>query len=313
MTLAAKGLRVLREALLENLVLKAVSLALAVGFYAFLHGAQNAQRTFSLSVVALLADRDSSRTLLTPPPATVRVTLRGSRAVLDDLKGDDLGTVQLDAHKGSESYAPFDVSRLKIPAGVTAIVEPAGIDLVWDDVTARPLPLQISVTGQPAAGFAVQGGPRAEPSAVAARGPRTLLETLQHARAEPFDVGGLTEGTFPRKLVLDPPPSGVTYDTSATQVTVAIGRARLDRVFVKLPVQVVGVARATVFPPEVDVRVSGPPEVVNALRPEQLVPTVDVRAAGHDTKSAGSAAIAVTLTVDGCKSQVVPSSVVVKW
>jgi hypothetical protein len=313
MTLADKGLRFLRESLLENLMLKAVSFALAIGFYAFLHGAQNAQRTFSLSVVALLAEGGSSRTLLTPPPATVRVTLRGSRTVLDDLKADDLGTVQLDAHKGHESYATFDASRLKIPAGVTAIVEPPGIDLVWDDVTTRPLPIQISVTGQPAAGFAVQGQPRAEPSAVAARGPRTLLETLQHARAEPFDVGGLTEGTFPRKLVLDPPSSGVTYDTTTTQVTVSIGRARLDRVFVKLPVQVVGVARAVSVPPEVDVRVSGPPEVVNALRPEQIVPTADVRAAGQDTKTGGSASITVSVGVEGCRSQVVPGAVVVKW
>ena len=313
MTAVARVTRVLREALFENVFLKLVSFTLAVGIYAFLHGSQNAQRAFSVSVVALLPEEITGRTLLTPPPAAVRVTLRGPRTVLDDLKTDDLGTVQLDARKGTEPYATFDAARLKTPAGVVASVDPPGIDLVWDDVSTRKVPIQISVTGQPALGFAVQGSPRAEPSLVEARGPRSVLETLQRVRAEPFDVGGLTEGTYPRKISIDAPPGAIGFDTRSTQVTVVIGRARLDRVYVKVPIQIVGVARGTAIPAEVDVRVSGPPEIVSALRAEQIVPTADVRAAGQDTKVGGSASIAVAVAVESCSAVVVPASVVVKW
>ena len=106
---------------------------------------------------------------------------------------------------------------------------------------------------------------------------------------------------------------GIGFDTRSTQVTVVIGRARLDRVYVKVPVQIVGVARGVAIPAEVDVRVSGPPELVSALRAEQIVPTVDVRAAGYDPKVAGSASIAVAVTIEACSAAVVPASVVVKW
>ena len=44
--LVNQGVRgILRSAFLENLGLKAMSLAFALGFYAFIHGAENAQRT----------------------------------------------------------------------------------------------------------------------------------------------------------------------------------------------------------------------------------------------------------------------------
>lgn len=313
MSAAVRTGRWLKEALFENLALKVLALAVSIAFYAFHHGAQNAQRTFSVSVVALLPKEEQNRALVTILPANVRVTLHGSRSVLDDTKADDLGTVQLDLRKGTETAATFDASRLKLPPGVSAVIDPPGIEVAWDTVVTRAVPVQLSVTGQPAAGFAVQGQPQAEPRMVNARGPKGLLETMQHARAEPFDVGGLTEGTYPRKIAIDAPPSRVTFDVSTTTVTVQIDRARQERVFVKVPVQVVGVSRGTAVPTEVDVRVSGPPGIVGALRTEQIVPTIDLRAAGVDVTKPGSTSLPAAIAIEGCVTQVVPPSIVVKW
>jgi hypothetical protein len=312
MTRGARAGRWLKESLVHNLPLKLVSIVFSLSFYAFLHGAQNAQRTFPVSVVTLLPPDDASRALLTQPPATVRVTLSGGRTILDELKAEDLGTVQLDVRKGAGSFASFDTSRLKIPAGLTPTVDPPGIDLVWDSIVTRPVPIQISVTGQPAPGFAVQGEPTADPKVSFARGPLSIVETIQHARAEPFDVGGLAEGVYTRKITIDAPPSRVAFLEQSTMVTVQIGRARLDRVYVRLAVQVIGPARATVVPPEVDVRVSGPLDVVDSLRPEQLVPVADARAIAADGKP-GSATVPVSVSVEGCTTQVTPATVVVKW
>jgi hypothetical protein len=136
---------------------------------------------------------------------------------------------------------------------------------------------------------------------------------MQFARAEPVDIRDLGAGTVPRKVLIDAPPAHVTFDAQSTTVTVQIGRARQERQYVKLAVQVVGVASGKSSPSEVDVRVSGPPDVVGALRPEQVVPIADVRSTGTDLKAPGSTSVPVTAHIEGCTTQVIPSAVVVKW
>lgn len=305
-------LRTLRAAFLENLGLKVISLAFALGFYAFLNGPQTAQRTVQVSVVVLLP-KDPQRVLLTQPPATVRATLHGIRSAFDDLRAEDLGTLQLDLRRGTEAYGAFDASGLNLPPGVHVELDPPGIALSWDDMVTRNIPVQVTVTGQPIAGYAVLGQPIADPRTITAHGPKSAVDTIQYVTAEAFDVGGLTEGEYQRKVPVSRPPPQVTYEESTSSITVTIGRARLERVYVKLPLHVLGVAHGTAIPNEVDVKVEGPPEIVGILRPEQIVATVDVRPSGEDTKQPGSARLPVIATVEGCTTQVIPSSAVVKW
>ncbi|MCS6901752.1 MAG: YbbR-like domain-containing protein, partial [Polyangiaceae bacterium] len=133
MTFLHRVSRWVRGGLAENLLLKLVCLLIALLFYGYLHGAQNAQRSFSLSVVTLLPT-DEERVLMVDPPSTVRVTFTGSRPILDDLKSDELGSIQLDLRQARDTYVPFDISRLRVPAGLTVEVDPPGILLVWDAV-----------------------------------------------------------------------------------------------------------------------------------------------------------------------------------
>jgi YbbR domain-containing protein len=307
-----RGRKWLTEAFLDNLPLKILCLLVSLLAYSFLHGAQNAQRVFSVSVVRLLPPENSDQVLLTDLPATVRVTLSGSRPILDELRAEDLGSVQLDLRKPNGAFGVFDTAALKIPAGLTPTVDPPRIPLHWDTLGNHTIPVQTSVAGQPAPGFAVQSGIVSDPRFVQAHGPRTLLETLQVARVEPFDISGLGEGVHTRRLLLDPAQARIQYAEKSVLVTVTIGRARLERVYPKLQVHATGVGRATLVPPEVDVRVSGPPEQIDALRPEHLVPTVDVRSVAGDARS-GAQTVPVTLQVEGCSVQVSPPSVVVKW
>jgi YbbR domain-containing protein len=303
--------RTTRELVVQNFGLKVVSLMFALGYYGFIHGAHDAQRSFALSVVVLPPHDIGSRVLLTQPPTTVRFTVSGSKTIVDDLKAEDLGTVQLDL-RGESTYASFDTRAVTLPPGLNHTVDPPGIELEWDDLIDRELPIQVSVTGQPAPGYAVQAQ-IASPTMVVAHGPRTLVEAIQLARAEPFDISGLGEGIFPRKIMLDRAPSQVRFDVQHTLVTVQIDRAKLDKVFSKVPVRVVGLAHATVTPGEVDVRVSGPVEVVSPMRMEQVVPTASILPTAIDTTKPGSVTLPVEVIVDGCTTKTSPDTVLVKW
>lgn len=306
-------LRFAKGTVTENLGLKVVSLALSVGLYAYHHGASNAERSFSVGVVSFTPPEDKGRALVTQVPSTVRVTFRGSRSSLDDLRTDDLGAVELNLRRGTESFATFDPSQLRVPPGVVARVDPPGIEVTWDDVVSREVPIVVPLDGHPVAGFAVVGEPSVDPTRVLARGPRSIVETLQSVKTESFELSGLVEGLAQRKLPLDTPPSRVSLDQRSVTVTVRVDRAREERLFPKVPVQVVGPARAQVVPAEIDVRVAGPPSVVATLRADLIVPTIDVRALGGDPQKPGSLTGEPKVAIDGCTITLVPSSVVVKW
>jgi YbbR-like protein len=305
----------IRDMMVENLGLKILSFTFALGLYAFVHGSQDAQRTLPVDVVATPPPENLHRVLLTPLPPVVRVTVRGPRPILDEMKADDLGAFQLDLRTGKLEHVAFDPAAIHLPPGVRAEqIDPPSIALRWEDEIVREIPIRAPLTGMPAPGFVVKGPARPEPVAVRAIGPRSVVEVVQFANAEAFDVSGLSrEGSFVHTLALERPPVRVEYETKTVSVTVQIAREELQRSFVKVPVQLVGAAHGTVAPSEVDVKVEGPPEVVRSLRSDQIIPTADLHALGVNTATPGSAKVPVTVELSGCRAAVQPGAVVARW
>jgi hypothetical protein len=300
----------LRAVVFENLNLKLLSFACALGLYAWVHGSQEAQRSIDVNIDTLLPTSPSSRVLTTPIPPTVRVTVRGPRSTLDDLRADNMRPIQLDLHGGNETRVAFDPSIIPVKPGLKVEqIDPPSIDLVWEDVIVRDIPVEVGVVGTPATGYVVKGAPVADPKVVRAHGPKSEVIVIQRVRAEAFDVTGLTEGKYPRQLAIDRPRGRVTYDAQSVATTVEIGREVAERPFTRVPVAIIGHPTARVQPAEVDVRLSCPPEIVRALRPEQVVPRVQVAA----TSEHGSDALPVQLAIDQCEVHVTPPNVVVRW
>jgi hypothetical protein len=301
----------------ENLNLKLLSLAFALVLYSLVHAAADAQRSIKLSAVVL--PPPPNRVLMTPIPDYIRVTVRGPRSTLDDLHADDIGSVQLDLRGGNETRVTVDPTMLPVPPGlkveqiefvdVAGRVYPPSIDLVWEDTIVRDVPVEVGVVGTPAAGFVVKGAPAADPAKVRAQGPKSDVSVLQHARADGFDVTGLTEGTYSRWLAIEPAKGKVSFDEQRVKATVEVGREVVERQFQKVPVSVLGLPKAKAQPAEVDARIACPPEVVRALRPEQVLPRVQV----VSTAEHGSEAIGVQIAIDQCEVHVTPPSVIVRW
>jgi hypothetical protein len=300
----------LRSMFLENLNLKALSLGFALVLYSLVHATQDAQRSLLLGVVALTPSESSNRVLMTAIPAQIRVTVRGPRSALDDLHADDMGSVQLDLRGGNETRVTFEPSMVPVPPGLRIEqIDPPAIDLAWEDLIVRDVPVEVGVVGTPARGFVVKGAPQSDPRMERAHGAKSEVLVLQRARADAFDVSGLTEGKYTRQLAVDRPPGRVTFDSPSVTATVEIDREVVERSFSKVPVAVIGRANAKAQPAEVDVRLACPPEIVRALRPEQILPRVQVASAVDH----GSDAMSVQLTIDQCEVHVTPASVIVRW
>src|SRR5580658_1048507 len=176
----------------ENLNLKLVSFAFALVLYSLVHDAQDAQRVIDVGVTVRVPPDSANRILVSQSATKVRLTLRGSRAALDDIHTDDLGTLQVDAHAGTEKELNLDPEMVHaLPPGVRVEeIDPPMIDLQWEDEIVRDVPVEVSVVGSPANGYVVKGVPTADPRTVRVKGPKSEVLTLQHARAEAYDVTG---------------------------------------------------------------------------------------------------------------------------
>ncbi len=305
----------IRAAMFDNLTLKVISLLAALGVYALIHGAEDVQRTVALSVVSIMPSESASRQLISQLPSEVAVTLHGSRTALDALHKDDLGTLQLDLRSGRETRIELDASMFHVPAGLSVLqIYPSTIEVRWDDVIERQIPVQIPRTGELLADLVIKGTPIAQPPIVNARGPRSVIEVMQFARTAPFDVTGLTEGDHRRTLALDKPPKLVTFDVESVTAIVDVARELLTKPFTGLKVEVVGVVRATTKPATVTVVVTGTAEAVNAVQAEALVPRIETKTPQVDTTKPGSAYLDVLIDVPpGVKAEVQPPKVLVKW
>jgi hypothetical protein len=302
----------IRGLLFDNLGLKVLSLLVALGFYAFIHGAENARRTLAVPVVAIQPP-ESTRQLMTQLPPEVAVTVRGSRTQLDDLRADDLGSLRLDL-TGQETRVDLAAPMFHVPPGITVEqIFPSSIPLKWDEVVLRSIHVQVLRTGEPPHGLSVKGPPGVEPPVVTARGPRSAVETISVVRTALFDVTGLPEGQHRKKLRLEDPPKLVAFDTEFVDATVELAREVVTNKVPNLKVEVVGVPRATTRPTVVTVYVMGTAEDVNSIAPDSLVPRVEPKVTGADLGKPGSAYLDVVVDVPRGKARVDPPKVLVKW
>jgi YbbR domain-containing protein len=306
----------LRESFTENVGLKALSLGLAVGLFAFLYGQQDEQQcTIEVGVVTRPPPEDANRELMTQMPPTIHVTLRGPARALDELNQTRIPPVEIDLRQGHRKQIVFDPGMFNVEDARITIIDPPSIDLEWEDVISRQIPVQASIAGQPAPGYVVKGEPEVEPPTLTVRGPTSLIEVMQFARLAPFDVSGLSEGTHRRRIAIDAPPSRVRFiGPTSAGVSVVIARRLSEAKFENRPVEVVGVVGATVVPRTVDVTVLGPPEIVRALKADQVVPRADLTAIPElNLTRHGTAVVKLSVELVKAEAEIQPPSVNVRF
>jgi len=304
----------LRAALTTNLGLKGLSLLFALSLVLY-HRAQQdeQQRTIPVGVVLRLPEENARRELMTPIPAAVHITVRGAARTIDSMLQGGMPPVELDLRDGNIQRVSFESGMFTLPHGVELkVIDPAALDLEWEDVITREIPIQSPITGNVAEGYE-KGEVVVDPKTVGVKGPRSLIEVMQFARLAAFDVSGKTDGLYRHPIALDPPPARVQFigGGSAT-VTVEIRRRTVHEKFPNLRVEVVGGTRVLVKPSSVDVTVRGPPEVIAGLRTALVVPRVDISAATAG-KPHGSAVVPLTVDLAKAEAEIQPPSVLVTW
>ena len=214
----------------ENLGLKLLAMALAIGLWLSVAGETVIERGFEVPVGFQNVPADLQ--VAGDPPDTVHVRVRGPMSIVNrlalgaavavlDLAGERPGERRLFDMFADRVRTPFGVEVIQvIPATITAALERAG--------APRTVPVVPDIEGQPAEGFAV-GRISTVPESVEIVGPTSLLDSVVEAITEPVLIEGSSErvqslvtiGVSDRVLRLQTP--------SSAEVTVEIVPAPVER------------------------------------------------------------------------------------
>jgi hypothetical protein len=266
------------DAATENLGLKATSLLIAMALYGVVRGAGNVERAVEVNLLVRPPATDVRRVLMTDLPDRVRVVMQGPPAVINAIRPESLGGVEVNVSDGRRAIARIDPDTLQVPAGVTVLsLQPSSLQLSWEDLVERDVPVRVDTVGRTADGTRPATVIEATPSRVRVSGPALYVDALTAVRAEAIDVTGLEAGQHSRRVALELPRSRVQYlGVTSVRVSITVERDLVERRLERVEVTVVGSTRMVLRPQAVTMRLRGLAQAVSALDPSAIIPTVDV-------------------------------------
>ena len=264
-----------RELFMHNLGLKIASLVAAIVLFSVVRGAEDAQRSVFVDVVALLPAPGSGKMLVSELPDQVRLTLKGSRSQINAIRPESMPPVQIDLTDTDLRYYYFADDEFDVPAGVTITqVGPTSIALDWANQVERRLPVQPRLTGQPRDGLVLGEPARAEPAEVVVVGPDSEVADLRAVQTSPIELSQVQEGHNELSASLVRPPPHTRYQEEPTvTVLLEVVRDLAERTISGIPIAVTGPGGAS--PTAVSVTLRGSPSAIENIDPRRLTANAD--------------------------------------
>jgi YbbR domain-containing protein len=298
----------LRSMFVDNLLLKLISLGLAVVLFAVVRNEKDAVSGVYLKVDYLLP-RDQVLVSDDPPPE-VRVTVRGPTTRVNHLDEERLEHLRVDLLDARSGERRLDESMIKLPAGLRVVtISPSSIRASFEPRVERIVPVQPVIEGEPAAGYRVVKS-QAQPRTVRVSGAKAVVDAISRAPTHPFQIADARE-TVHGPIDLSPAPRHAEWKgTTSVVVDVEVAPVLAERVLRGQSVRVTGTQRmeAQIEPSVADVVLRGPAEAFSQIEPG--TPSLLVDAQAEDGRAAGTfrKRIAVVGLPSGIAAEVRPES-----
>ncbi len=253
----------------------AFALALAVWVAAVTAADPDEVRAYPYPIKIQIVGQDSGLIVNGNISQGVQVTLRAPRSVWDQLttRSDSVRAVlDLSGLGAGEHKLDLQIQINARPVRIIT-VSPASVTLTLEPLISRTLPLDLSLSGQPATGYQA-GNTSLDPQNVVIAGPQSLVDSVKRLRVL-LNLDGVRE-SIDQALIIqaldqnNQPVTGITIHPETAQVKLPVsqqGGYRDMAVKVIVHGQIASGYRLeniSVFPPVVTVY-SSDPTVVNAL------------------------------------------------
>jgi len=268
----------LRRAFTQNLSLKLLAVVLSVVLFSIVHGAEDAQRSVWVDVVALLPPDDAGKILTSEIPDRVRLIIKGRRSLVNNISSETLPPVPIDLTDGRVSRYSFFDQEFDMPTGVSIVlIDPASLPLEWSDRLDKEVPVVARIESAPGPGLALGRPAVVEPATVHVTGPAEDVEPIRAVTTEPLDLAPMAAGRHVERVALSRAGRHILYTPDRpVRVTLDIVQDLADRTVEGLVVESVGGEARSMRPERVSVALRGPPALVDLVDPGRIVPYVDL-------------------------------------
>jgi len=255
--------------------LLALVLAVAVWISAVTSADPDEVRIYPSTIPLEVIGKDSSLIITSDTPDTVEVSLRAPSSIWEQLTAQERAvqaTLDLTGLSAGEHTVDIQIRLLVRPVQIV-LTNPASVTVILEPNATRTLPIDLSLSGQPAIGYQA-GDVTLDPKEIIVSGPQSIVERAERARVlvnlegarESIDQANLIQVLDARNNVI----RDLTVTPDSVHVTVPVSQQGGFRdVAVKVVVQGqvapgYRLENISVFPPVVTVFASDP-ALVNAL------------------------------------------------
>lgn len=177
---------------IRNLGLKVLSVFIAALLWLVVAGDSTVERV--LRVPVEMQNLPDDLEIVSNPPETVEVRLRGSSGTLSRMApGDVAAVLDLRAVRAGQRLFHLTPGQVKAPYGLETVqVSPATLTLEFEISGVRVVRVTPTIDGRPAAGFDVVSV-TSEPETIEVAGPASALKQLREAITEPISVADRKE------------------------------------------------------------------------------------------------------------------------
>lgn len=178
--------------LMENWLLKLLSLSFALVLWFFVMGEQKLELGYAVPLE--LKNTPQGLMVSSEVPSLVDVRISGPRTLLMNLSPSDISiSVDLkDLQPGLTSFKRLE-ERLNIPSALKVTrLSPSFVDVKLERIRSKSVPVMPVLSGQPAENFVVKSV-RATPDRVDVEGAESELKDVTEVSTEPVDVEGVKE------------------------------------------------------------------------------------------------------------------------
>jgi YbbR domain-containing protein len=226
----------IKHAFFENLGVKLFALFVALFIWFSASGQQSATRFY---VVPLkLANMPDSLAIVGPFPTEAEVTVTGTKRELLYLSFRRIEVVvNLAAAAPGRFRQRLSSSNVVMPGGLdprsVTIAAPSSIDLSFERLVSRSVPVELITLGSIASGFVLLDAPKVEPAEILIRGPESLIAHIRNIATKPIDLSKVRE-SFIREVEVDLDETKFSSDPALVRVTIAVGQLG-ERVLPNIP------------------------------------------------------------------------------
>jgi len=249
-------------------------------------------RVYPSPIPVEIIGQDPTLIITNTLPESIELTLRAPQSVWERLTADETSiraTIDLSQLQAGDHEIPIQVQIGIRPVQIVKI-EPASTMVSLETTLVRQMPIDLSLSGEPAVGYK-SGDPNIAPARVTITGPRSLVSSVAKIRATVHLDGAREniEESTPLQAVDEKnrPVSGVTLEPANALVSIPIsqqGGYRDMAVKVVVTGQVASgyhLTSISVFPPVVTV-FSSDPALINDLPGVVETESLDISGISND-------------------------------